>query len=127
VTNGVLTRGVSNSIVKKLEDLNNGVLREILRTINRKPEVIALIHMLSKYPNVVQALKDDNVDNLNPIEQKIYLEVGSLNDRKLSIITDYYSKIEPKVGDVFNPQVSILIQLILLVWQYHNHHLIRLI
>jgi len=53
VTNGVLTSGVSNGIINKLENLNRGVLREILKTVSKKPETIALIYMLSKYPNVI--------------------------------------------------------------------------
>jgi len=102
VTNGVLTRRVSNGIINKLENLNKGVLSEILKTVSKKPETFALIHMLSKYPNVVQALKDDNVNNLNDVEIKIYCELGTLDDNTLSIIADYYSKIEPNIGDVFD-------------------------
>jgi len=49
--------------------------------------------MLSKYPNVIQALKDDNIDNLNAVELKIYSELGRLDDSKLTIIADYYSNI----------------------------------
>jgi len=45
-------------------------LSEILKNVSKKPEAIALIHILSKYPNNVQALKDDNVNNLNDVEIK---------------------------------------------------------
>jgi len=102
VANGNLTNLASDVIVKKLENLNRGVLSDILKTVSKKPEAIALIHVLSKYPNVVQALKDDNVNNLNGIELKIYNELGALDDRTLTIIADYYSKIEPNIGDVFD-------------------------
>jgi len=85
-------------------------LSEILKTVSKKPETIALIQMLSKYPNVVQALKDDNVNNLNDVEIKIYREIGTLDDNILSKIADYYSKIEPKVGDVFDDNTPDIIE-----------------
>jgi len=88
VANGDLTNAASEVIVKKLEHLNSGVLTKLVKTINKKPETIALIQMLSKYPNVVQALKDFNVDNLNKIEHILYNELGRLDDNTLSIIAD---------------------------------------
>jgi len=93
VVNGDLTNAASAVIVKKLDKIDNGVLTEILKTVRKKPETIALIQMLSKYPNVIQALKDDNIDNLNAVELKIYRELGGLDDSTLTIIADYYSNI----------------------------------
>jgi len=57
VTNGVLTRGVSNTIADKLDKLNNEILTKILYAVKNKPEAIALLKTLSKYPNVVEAIK----------------------------------------------------------------------
>jgi len=57
VTNGILTRGVSNTIVDKLDKINNDVLTKILYAVKNKPEAIALLKTLSKYPNIVDAIK----------------------------------------------------------------------
>jgi len=43
VTNGVLTRGVSNTIADKLDKLNNDVLSKILYAVKNNPEAIALL------------------------------------------------------------------------------------
>jgi len=100
VVNGDLTNAAQEVIVKKLDKIDNGVLTKILKTVRKKPETIALIQMLNKYPNVIQALKDDNIDNLNAVELKIYSELGKLDDSTLSIIADFYSNISQD-SDIF--------------------------
>jgi len=49
----------------KLDNLNDYVLKEILYITRKKPEAIALLITLSKYFNVVELFKSDNVTDLN--------------------------------------------------------------
>jgi len=79
VTNGVLTRGVSNTIADKLDKLNNDVLTKILYAVKNKPEAIVLLKTLSKYPNVVDAIKyGDNSYLTNDIDKKYLILLNLL-------------------------------------------------
>jgi len=79
VTNGVLTRSVSNTIADKLDKLNNGVLTKILYAVKNKPEAIALLKTLSKYPNVVDAIKYGDLTYLtNDIDKKYLIHLNLL-------------------------------------------------
>jgi len=62
VANGNLTAAASDNIVKKLDKIDKGVFKELLNIAKKKPEAIALLKTLSKYPNVVEAIKfpDEN-------------------------------------------------------------------
>jgi len=50
-----------------------GVFKEILNIAKKKPEAIALLQTLSKYPNVVELIKfpdEDKIKNLSMDEKK---------------------------------------------------------
>jgi len=53
VVNGLLTSKSSNDIIMKLEKLNKDVITDILLAVKNRPEAIALLQTLSKYPNIV--------------------------------------------------------------------------
>jgi len=101
VANGVLTRGVSSTIVDKLNKLDNGVLTKILYAVSKKPEAIALIQTLSKYPNLVEAIKSGDMTGLNTSELKIFDSLNVLDNNTLKVLIDYYSTINVKSDDVF--------------------------
>jgi len=107
VTNGDLTTTASDNIVNKLNKLVNGVLSEILNTVSKKPKAIALISTLSKYSSVVSAIKSGDITGLNSNELKIFDSLNVLDDNTLKVFVEYYSSIDPKVGDIFNSQVSL--------------------
>jgi len=65
VVNGNLTTAESNNIIDKLDNINDKVLKEILYITKKKIEAIALLNTLSKYPNVVELFKSNNIANLN--------------------------------------------------------------
>jgi len=101
VTNGVLTRGVSNTIADKLDKLNNGVLSKILYAVKNKPEAIALLKTLSKYPNVVDAIKYGDITYLtNDIVKKIFNTLEFIDNDILKVLVDYHSTIDQN-NDVF--------------------------
>jgi len=102
VANGVLTRGVSSTIVDKLNKLDNGVLTKILNFVSKKPEAIALIQTLSKYPNVVDAIKSGDITGLNTSELKIFDSLNVLDNNTLKVLVDYYITINVKSDDVFD-------------------------
>jgi len=70
VANGDLTNAASNNIVKKLDKLDKVVLTKILNIVNKKPQTIALIQTLDKYPNVVNAIKTGDIGELNNVKKK---------------------------------------------------------
>jgi len=80
VTNGDLTTIASNNIVNKLNKLDNGVLTKILNAVSKKPEAIALINTLSKYPKVVNVIKYGDITGLNSNELKISDSLNVLDD-----------------------------------------------
>jgi len=102
VANGVLTTTASNTIVDKLNKLDNGVLTKILNAVEYKPEAIALIQTLSKYPNVVEAIKSGDISGLNTSELKIFDSLNVLDNNTLKVLVDYYSNINVKSDDVFD-------------------------
>jgi len=74
VANGILTTTASNNIVDKLDKIDNSVLSKISYAVKNKPEAINLLKTLSKYPNVVDAIKYGDVSYLtNDIDKKIFI------------------------------------------------------
>jgi len=76
--------------------MDKGVFKEILNIVKKKPEAIALLQTLSKYPNVVESIKfpdEDKIKNLSMDEKKIFNALQILDDRNLEILVDYYSNI----------------------------------
>jgi len=74
-----------------------------LKAVKNKPEAIALLQTLSKYPNVVEAIKEGNIGFLQTDEDfKIFNTLESIDNDVLKVLVDYYSKINPKVDDRFN-------------------------
>jgi len=106
VVNGDLTNAASQVIVNKLDKLDKGVLNKRLNTVNKKPETIALIQTLSKYPKVVNAIKTGDIAELNNAEIKVFNELNKLDDRTLDILVDYYSNVEPDSGSLFDTRPS---------------------
>jgi len=97
----LLTRGVSSTSVAKLNELDNGVLTKILYTVKNKPEAIALLRTLSKYPNVVDAIKYGDISYLNnDIDKKIFNTLEYIDNDILKVLVDYYSNISQN-DDVF--------------------------
>jgi len=73
--------------------------------LKKKPEANALLKTLSKYPNVVEAIKfpdEDKIKNLIMDEKKIFNALEILDDRSLKILVDYYSTMNVKSDDVFD-------------------------
>jgi len=101
VANGVLTRGVYSTIADKFDKLNNGVLTKILYAVKNKPEAIALLKTLSKYPNVVDAIKYGDISYLNnDIVKKIFNTLEYIDNDILKVLVDYYSNLSQN-DDVF--------------------------
>jgi len=91
-----LTIAASNYIIDKLDNINDDVLKEIWYITRNKPEAIALLNTLSKYPNVVELFKSDNLadlDNLSEDEKKIFYALQILDDKTLKLLVDYYSNV----------------------------------
>jgi len=87
VVNGDLSTAASNKIVNKLDNINDKVLKEIMYITKKKPEASALLQTLSKYPNVYELIKSDNVDdieNLSEDEKKIFNALQILDDKTLA-------------------------------------------
>jgi len=106
VVNGNLSTAASNNTIAKLDNINDDVLKEILHISKKKPEAIALLNTLSKYLNVVELFKSDNLADLNNLsedEKKIFHALQILDDETLKILVDYYSNVNLK-DDVFNSQ-----------------------
>jgi len=109
VANGNLTAAASDNIVKQLDKIDKGVFKELLNIAKKKPEAIALLKTLSKYPNVVEAIKfpdEDKIKNLTMDEKKIFNALEILDDRTLKILVDYYSNINVKSDDVFDTSLT---------------------
>ena len=87
--NGDLTNAASTAIVNKLDKLNKKSLKKILKVVEQKPEAIALLQTLSKYPKVGEAIKNGNASGLNQDELKIFNALGVLDDNILNIFVDY--------------------------------------
>jgi len=102
VTNGDLTTIASNNIVNKLNKLDNGVLTKILNAVSKKPEAIALINTLSKYPKVVNVIKYGDITGLNSNELKISDSLNVLDDNTWKVLVEYYSNIERESGNLFD-------------------------
>jgi len=101
VTNGVLTRGVSSAIADKLDKIDNDVLTKIFYAVKNKPEAIALLKTLSKYPIVVYAIKYGDLTYLtNDIDKKIFNTLEFIDNDILKVLVDYYTNISQN-DDVF--------------------------
>jgi len=94
VANGDLTTTASNNIVNKLNKLDSSVLTKILNAACKKPEAIALINTLSKYPKVVYAIKSGDITGLNSSELKIFDSLNVLDDKTSKVLVEYYSNNE---------------------------------
>jgi len=51
-----LSTAALNEIVAISDEINDDVLKEMLKAVKNRPEAIALLRTLSKYPNVVEAI-----------------------------------------------------------------------
>jgi len=103
VANGNLTAAASDNIVKQLDKIDKGVFKELLNIARKKPEALALLKTLSKYPNVVEAIKfpdEDKIKNLTMDEKKIFNALEILDDRTLKVLVDYYLTINVLSDDV---------------------------
>jgi len=77
-------------------------LTKILNSVSKKPEAIALINTLSKYPKVVNAIESGDITGLNPSELTIFDSLNVLDDNTLKVLVEYYSNIERESGSVFD-------------------------
>jgi len=94
VVNGDLSTAALNKIVAKLDKLDKGVLTKILCVVKNRPEAIALLRTLSKYPNVVNAIKYGNITYLNSdIDKKIFNTLEYIDQDILKVLVDYYSNV----------------------------------
>jgi len=102
VTNGLLTANGSISIIMTLEKLNKDVLADLLSAVKNKLEAIALLKTLSKYPNVVEAIKEGNQAYLQTEkDSKIFDTLNVLDEDILKVLVDYYTTVNKNV-DVFD-------------------------
>jgi len=96
-----LIRSVSNTIVDKLDKIDNGILTKILYAVKNKPEAIALLKTSSKNPNVVDAIKYGDLTYLtNDIDKKIFNTLEFIDNDILKVLVDYYTHISQS-DDVF--------------------------
>jgi len=91
VTNGFLSNVASTNIVANLSKLNDGVLSEILKAVKNRPEAIALLRTLSKYQNVVDAIKY-GIDTYSQTEKdhKIFNTLKYIDNDIFKVLVDYY-------------------------------------
>jgi len=76
------------------------VIIKICHIVNKKPEAIAPLNILSKYPNVVNAIKNDDEKVLiNDNDQKLNNALSILDNNTLKVLVDYYSNIVTEVVD----------------------------
>jgi len=61
----------------------------ILKAVKKKPEAIALLQTLSKYPNVVEAVKEGNEGYLQTEEDhKVFNTLSALDDTILKVLVN---------------------------------------
>jgi len=89
-----LSTAASNKYVTKLDKLDEGILTKILYVVKNRPEAIALLRTLSKYPNVVNAIKYSDITYLDSdIDKKIFNTLEYIDQDILKVLVDFYSNV----------------------------------